>query len=278
MIGERTAPSTSGGRDHDVDARRNPELTPSLQPVSDPDGDGENDERAEHHEAERADEMTKDGVERVSEEIAGGDEARRPQSGGEEIQRQKALPANGAQPHSERREIAHTVDKTEGQDETGVVPLQPAQRFFDAVPPSRKSVQYPDTEMPTDPKIKLITGEAAKPSSHEQQYRVEQTLRRRKADKQDDRLAFEEGPDERDQVGICAVFSDQLINVHSQPFPAPSWFREQLLEGAARRPSHGTARMLSFSGTPVERDSRAAFDFPSRRRWHRPGAREEARR
>ena len=87
MIGERTDPSTSGGRDHDVDARRNPELTPSLQPVSDPDGDGENDKRAEHHEAEGADEMTKDGVERVSEEIAGGDEARRPQSGGEEIQR-----------------------------------------------------------------------------------------------------------------------------------------------------------------------------------------------
>ena len=87
MIGERTDPSTSGGRDHDVDARRNPELTPSLQPVSDPDGDGENDKRAEHHEAEGTDEMTKDGVERVSEEIAGGNEARRPQSGGEEIQR-----------------------------------------------------------------------------------------------------------------------------------------------------------------------------------------------
>ena len=85
MIGEQTLPPTSGGRDHD--ARRNPDLTPSLQPVSDPNGDGENDERAEHHEAEGADEMTKDSVERVSEEIADGNEARCPKPGGEEIQR-----------------------------------------------------------------------------------------------------------------------------------------------------------------------------------------------
>jgi hypothetical protein len=129
--------------------------------------------------------------------------------------------------------------------------------------------------MPTDPKINLITGEAAKPSSHEQQNRVEQTLRRRKTDKQDDRLAFEEGPDERDQVGICAVFSDQLINVHSQSLSAPSWYHEQPLDGAARSPSHDRARMLSFSGTSVERDSPAAFDFMSCDKWQPAGTREE---
>ena len=92
------------------------------------DGDGEQDERAEHDKAEGADEMTKDGVKGMAEKIADGDEARRPKPGGEKIQRQKALPANSAQPHSERREIAHAIDKTEGQDKTGVVPLQPTQR------------------------------------------------------------------------------------------------------------------------------------------------------
>ena len=222
--------------------------------------------------------MTKDGAKSMAKKITDGDEARCPKPGGEEIQRQKALPANGAQPHCKRREIPHAVDKTEGQDETGVVPLEPAQRRFHAIPPSWKSVQYPGPEMPTNPKINLITGEAAEPSSHEQQNRVEQTLRRRKTGKQDDRLAFEEGPDERDQIGICAVFSDQLINVHSQSLPALSWFHEGPLEGAARRSFHDTARMLGFSGTPVERDSRAAFDFPSRRRWHRRGARKESTR
>src|SRR5271169_3507222 len=246
--------------------------------MSDPNGDRENDERAEHDKAEGADEMTEDGVECVPEEIAGGDEARRPQSGREEIQRQKALPANGAHPQGERREIAYAINEPEGQDETGVVPLQPTQRCLDAIPPARESVHYPDPEMPTDPKINLITGEAAKPSSHEQQNRVEQTLRRCKTNKQDDRLAFEEGPDERDQVGICAVFSDQLINVHSQPLPAPSWFHEQPLEGAARRPSHDTARMLSFSGTPVERDSRGTHRFPVAPEMAPPGSRKESTR
>src|SRR6516164_11682521 len=76
--------------------------------------------------------------------------------------------------------------------------------------------------MATDPKINLIASEAAKPSSQKQQDWIEQPLRRRKAGEQHDRLAFEEGPDERDQIGIGAVFGDQPINVHSQPLPAPS--------------------------------------------------------
>src|SRR6516164_8341217 len=73
--------------------------------------------------------------------------------------------------------------------------------------------------MATDPKINLIASEAAKPSSQKQQDWIEQPLRRRKAGEQYDRLAFEEGPDERDQIGIGAVFGDQPINIHSNRFP-----------------------------------------------------------
>src|SRR6516162_9965260 len=89
------------------------------------------------------------------------------------------------------------------------------------MPPSWKSVQEREPEMPTNPKIKLIAGKAAEPSGHQQQKRVEQALRRSKTGKQDDRLTFEKGPDERDQIGIRAVFSNQLINVHSQLLLAP---------------------------------------------------------
>src|SRR6516162_3516732 len=124
-------------------------------------GDGERNKRAEHDETEGADKMTEDSAKGMAEKIADCDEACRPKPGSEEIQRQKALPANSTQAHSERREIPHAVDKTEGQDEAGVVPLEPAQRFFDTIPPSWESVQYPDPEMPTDPEIKLIAGEAA---------------------------------------------------------------------------------------------------------------------
>jgi len=84
------------GRDHDFDAGWNSELTPPLQPMRKRDGDSEQDESAEHDEAEGADEMAKDGVKGMAEKIADGDEARRPKPGGEEIQRQKALPANSA--------------------------------------------------------------------------------------------------------------------------------------------------------------------------------------
>ena len=117
--------------------------------------------------------------------------------------------------------------------------------------------------MPANPKIKLIAGKAAEPSGHQQQKRVEQALGRRKTGKQDDRLAFEKGPDECDQIGIRAVFSNQLINVHSQPLPAP------LLPWATIRGPEPAdppvAPMLSFSGTLVERDSCGLRDNPARR-------------
>src|SRR6516162_8561035 len=251
--------------DHHFGARWNLELTPPLQPMSKRHGQRERNECAEHDKAKGADNMTEDRAESMAKKIADGNEARRPKSGSEEIQRQKALPANSTQPHSERRKIAHAIDKPEGQNEAGVVPLKPAQRRFDTISPSWKSVQDPETEMPTDPEINLVTGEAAKPSGQEQQDRVEQALRGRKAGEQHDRLAFEEGPDERDQIGICAVLGDQPINVHSQPLPAPSTSPGKPLEGAARRSFPDRARMLGFSRTPVERDSCTPFDFPSLR-------------
>jgi hypothetical protein len=52
-------------------------LAPALQPVCKPTGAGEGDERAEHDEAEGADEMAQNGTERMAEEIAGGNEAHR---------------------------------------------------------------------------------------------------------------------------------------------------------------------------------------------------------
>ena len=104
--------------------------------------------------------------------------------------------------------------------------------------------------MPTDPEIELIPAETAEPSGHQQQDRVEQTVRRRKAGEENDRLAFEKGPNEGDQIGVRAVRSDQLIKIHSQPYTAASCRCGRPLDPG---PPLVAARMLGFPATPVER-------------------------
>jgi hypothetical protein len=100
-------------------------LAPALEPVCKPDSGGEGDERAEHDEAEGADEMAENGAESVAEEIAGGDEAHCPYSSRQKIQSQESLPANRTHPHRERRYIADTVDEPEGQYKAGIVTFEP---------------------------------------------------------------------------------------------------------------------------------------------------------
>jgi hypothetical protein len=80
-------------------------------------------EDAEHHQPERAGDIAEDGAEGMPKEEPDRDKARRPQPGGDEIQPQKAVPADGAQAQRERREVAHAVDKAERQDEAGIVAL-----------------------------------------------------------------------------------------------------------------------------------------------------------
>src|ERR1700730_4597995 len=189
---------TSSGRwNDDLGPRRNPDLAPALQPVGEPNRAGEGDERAEHDEAEGAREMAEDGAERMTEEIADGDEACCPQSGRQKIQSQESLPADGTHPHRERRYIADPVDEPEGQYKAGIITFEPTQCVVAAVSPPRETVQNLQPEMAADPEIRLVSSEAPEPSGHEQQQGVEETLRGREAGEQNDRLAFEEGPDKR---------------------------------------------------------------------------------
>src|SRR6266481_3988513 len=73
--GVRPKRTSSGRWNHDLGSRRNPDLAPALQPVCKPNSAGEGDERAEHDQAEGADEMAENGAESMAEEIAGGYEA-----------------------------------------------------------------------------------------------------------------------------------------------------------------------------------------------------------
>ena len=88
---------------------------------------------------------------------------------------------------------------------------------FDAVAPFRESIEQPQPEIPADPEIGLIAGEAAEPGGCEQQRRVEQTLCRGKGGKKNEGFAFEKGPDKSDQIKAGAVLSDQPADVHSRP-------------------------------------------------------------
>src|SRR5713101_6588770 len=129
---------------------------------------------------------------------------------------------DGAHSHGKGGEIADAIDKAERQNKAGVVALEPTQRGFDAVAPTRKPLQNPHSGVTADPEGGLIPGKASEPARRQQQERLEQTLRRGKAGKQDECLALEKGPAKRDQIKAGAVFSDELLNVHSQLFPAPS--------------------------------------------------------
>ena len=147
-----------------------------MKSVEDPYGDGEYDKHDQHDEAERAHEVAEHSAEGVSEEIAGDDETPSPQTGGETIQYKKPLPMNRAQPHRKGGEISDPIDEAEREDEAGVISLEPIQGRFDAIAPFREAIKQPQPEIPADPKIGLISGEAAEPGGCEQQRRVEQAL------------------------------------------------------------------------------------------------------
>src|ERR1700674_4390758 len=71
--------------------------------------------------------MTEQRSEDVAKEIADRDKARRPHTRSNEIQYHESLPMYCAHPHRKRREIAHPIDETKRQNETGVVALEPIQ-------------------------------------------------------------------------------------------------------------------------------------------------------
>src|SRR6185437_385774 len=99
-------------------------------------------EEAEHHHAEPVGELAAEHVlHSAAAEIAGADEHRCPQEGGDEIENEKALPGDAADAEGEGREIAYAIDETEAQDEPGVVALDPAQRRIDPRPPYRPERQ-----------------------------------------------------------------------------------------------------------------------------------------
>src|SRR5262245_59279557 len=113
----------SGPGNDDLRSRRNPDLAAALQPMGKPNSSGEGEERGQHDEAEGADEMAENGTESMAEEVAGGDEADRPHSSRQKIQNQESLPADGAHPHRERRQVTHSIDKPKGEDKTSIVAL-----------------------------------------------------------------------------------------------------------------------------------------------------------
>src|SRR5262249_48373953 len=107
-----------------------------------PDADGYGDKRAE----QRVAEPTRDvegGVESVPEEIADPDESGGPNHRRDEIQAQKPVPANRAEPEREGREIANAVDKAERENEPDIVPFQPGESALNPGAPTRKTREKP---------------------------------------------------------------------------------------------------------------------------------------
>src|SRR6202022_1514560 len=104
--------------------------------------------------------MAEDGAERMTEEIADGDEACCPQSGRQKIQSQESLPAAAPLPHRESEYIPDPVDEPEAQYKTGIITFEPTQCGLDAVSPPRETVQNLQPEMAADPEIRLVSGEA----------------------------------------------------------------------------------------------------------------------
>src|SRR4029077_1594434 len=113
----RVNSSRSGWRKYDVHARRDAQLAAPLPAMQEPHAGGDQDEYAEHDEAERAGEIAKHGAERMTHKIADRDKAHRPQPGSSEVQPEKAVPANRAQPKRKRGDIAHAIDEAKRQDE-----------------------------------------------------------------------------------------------------------------------------------------------------------------
>src|SRR5690348_15388320 len=112
------------------------------------------------------------------------------------------------------REVPHAVDEAEGQDEAGVVAVEPGERAVDALAPQRLPRQKPDAEMPADPEIGLVAGETAERRGNQHEGPGEQPLGRSEAREDDESLTLEEGPGERYQVRQRAVFENEPMKVH----------------------------------------------------------------
>src|SRR4030081_4026945 len=140
-----------------------------MRPMQQPHAKGYRDEDGQHDQPERAGNVAENSAEGVSEKEADRDKARCPQSGGEEIQPHKAVPANRAQSQRERRKIAHPVDEAERQDEAGIVALEPVERDVNPMAPPREPVEQPHPATPAEPEIALFAAEAAEPCGSQQQ-------------------------------------------------------------------------------------------------------------
>ena len=95
----------SGRRQHRFGSRRQPQLTPPLQPMQQPDAAANRHEHQQHDDAEGASDIAEDGAESMAEEIAGRDEARRPQAGGGEIEPRKRSQRTALRPSAKDEKL-----------------------------------------------------------------------------------------------------------------------------------------------------------------------------
>src|SRR5262249_25009499 len=134
-------------------------------------------------------------------EIAGSDEDRGPKPGRDEIQNEEAAPMDPADAEREGRKDAHAVNEAEGQDEPGVIAIEPTERAIDARLPSGLARQKLRAEMAADPEIGLIAVKAPEPRGDQEQRPSEQSLRGGEAGKNDEGFALEECPGEGHEIG-----------------------------------------------------------------------------
>src|ERR1700716_1779005 len=103
----------------------------------------------EHQEAEIFRQRAAGQPEHATEEIAAGDKTCRPQGRSDEVEHGKATPFHRAEANREGRDIADPVDETEGENEPGVIALEPGEWRNDAGAPAREAPQQPRPELPT---------------------------------------------------------------------------------------------------------------------------------
>src|SRR4051812_5865261 len=108
----------------------------------------------------------------MPEEIADPDKSGGPHHRRKEVQAQKPLPPNRADPERERREIPDAVNKAERKNEPDVVPLEPGQRALNTRAPARKTLEQSHAISSTQPEVALIAEIAAEPCRGQQQPRI----------------------------------------------------------------------------------------------------------
>src|SRR5258708_18119601 len=106
-------------------------------------GDDRDGASCEHEKAEVSDKIADREAEDAAEEIAARDEGGGPQHRAEQVEHGKSTPAHRAETDGKGRDVSDSVDESEGENEPGVVALEPSQRRGDTTLPTCIAASQP---------------------------------------------------------------------------------------------------------------------------------------